>query len=533
MRFPRREARPQGRASIATTGLVAQIRATAQVGLVRLVGADDLENVGLVAHVLGLRLDHQYRLHRLMVACTIIFRSLVEIVFERFQRRDDLVGVNAAGILDGGKDAANAAIAQRAVVGRQLAVIHLAEPVIERLRGGELVLKAPIKRAATDHALERLRTGRDAARMRQQRRDDLRGLLDAEIGRLLQRDLLIAPEIADAEHIGLERLDPRQQRREVGGAERVADIPEVLDAEGLAGLEEAANHFLAVGIVGGEKRDLLAELRKDVAAHGPRRHVRIQGLMERVFAEILGLVDGIGLADRVEDDAAFLGDIVDRKLHCGGKTADDEIDFLLLHQFQGACRRFAGIEFVVAHDQFRLATVEAAAVIELRDGQLRGAHLILRFGAVGSGQRNRKADLDVGFLCLQQIDTKRRGGKCRACADRGQEATARNRSGFGDALGHWCPPRIFALHSFIFDFTGVVLGQIRPSADRISCGVRGISVMTAPNGRNASFTAFDTAAAAPAVPASPAPLAPSSVSNVGETTCPTSISGISPDIGTR
>ncbi len=75
--------------------------------------------------------------------------------------------------------------------------------------------------------------------------------------------------------------------------------------------------------------------------------------------------------------------------------------------------------------------------------------------------------------------------------------------------------------------------QIRPSAVRMTCGVSGISVMIAPNGLSASLTALATAAAAPAVPASPAPLAPSSVSSVGDTTWPTSISGISPDIGTR
>ena len=55
--------------------------------------------------------------------------------------------------------------------------------------------------------------------------------------------------------------------------------------------------------------------------------------------------------------------------------------------------------------------------------------------------------------------------------------------------------------------------QIRPSAVRMTCGVSGISVITAPNGLSASFTAFATAAAAPAVPASPAPFAPSSVSS--------------------
>ncbi len=53
-------------------------------------------------------------------------------------------------------------------------------------------------------------------------------------------------------------------------------------------------------------------------------------------------------------------------------------------------------------------------------------------------------------------------------------------------------------------------------------------MIVVPNGRSASLTALVTAAAAPAVPASPAPFAPSSDFQVGETTCPISMSGISP-----
>src|ERR1700722_2452464 len=77
------------------------------------------------------------------------------------------------------------------------------------------------------------------------------------------------------------------------------------------------------------------------------------------------------------------------------------------------------------------------------------------------------------------------------------------------------------------------LVQNRPNADRLTCGVSVISVIIVSKGLSASLTALSTAAAAPAVPASPAPLAPSSVSSVGDTTWPTSISGISPAIGTR
>src|SRR3984885_9790559 len=271
--------------------------------------------------------------------------------------------------------------------------------------------------------------------MREQRRDDLDGLLNAEIGRLFQRYLLIASEIADAQDVGLQCLQARQQGRVVGGADRMTDIAEVFDIEGLADLEEAVNHLVAVGIVRGQERDLLAELWKRVTAYRARRQMRIQGFMEGVFAEVGGFIDGIGLADRIIDDAAFLGDIVDRELNGGGETADDEIHLFLLDQFQGPRRRLAGIELVVAHDQFRLAPAEATAVIELGNRDLRGAHLILGFGAVGSRQGNREPDLDGGFLRLQKIDAKRRSREGGSRAHRRQQSSAGNRS-VGDLPGH-------------------------------------------------------------------------------------------------
>ena len=141
---PAGDARPRrGTPRLRRQALWPELLAGAQVLLIGLVGADDLEDIGFIAHILRLRLDHQYRLHRLMVAFAIILRSLVEVVFQRFQRRDDLVGVDAARILDGGEHGADAAIAERAIVGRQLAVIHLAEGAVERLGRGEFVLDAP------------------------------------------------------------------------------------------------------------------------------------------------------------------------------------------------------------------------------------------------------------------------------------------------------------------------------------------------------------------------------------------------------
>src|SRR6266481_1241086 len=257
--------------------------------------------------------------------------------------------------------------------------------------------------------------------------------------------------------------------------------------------------------------------------------MRVQGFVECEAAEIRGFIDGIGLTDRIEDDATFLGDVVDRELHGRRKAADDEIHLFLLDQLKRARRSFPGIELVVAHDQFRLASIKAAGFVELGHSKLSGAHLVLGFGAVETGQRDGKADLDIGLLRPKQVDPKRRGGKCGACARRDQQATAGNRSGPCDLPGHGFVLRL----KFFWPFADGVFAQIRPRAVRITCGVKGISVILVLNGLSASLTALATAAAAPAVPASPAPLAPNSLSSVGDTTWPTSISGISPDIGTR
>src|SRR4051794_31606422 len=244
--------------------------------------------------------------------------------------------------------------------------------------------------------------------------------------------------------------------------------------------------------------------------------MRIQCLMERKPAEIGGLVNGIGLTDRIEDDAALFGNVVDGQLHGSGKTADDKIHFFLFPQFQRARRRFAWIELVVAYHQLRLSAVEPAGIVELGNCELRGTNLILRFRPIRPRQRNRKADLDVSFLRLQQIDSKRRSCKRRAGANGCQQMAAGHRPGSG--LFHRSLPLPNFFLGLVYRFCCPVLFQIRLSAVKIISGVSGTSVITAPNGFSASFTALATAAAAPAVPASPAPFAPSSVSAVGDTT---------------
>src|SRR5205807_8597757 len=100
-------------------------------------------------------------------------------------------------------------------------------------------------------------------------------------------------EYADAKDIGLQRLDARQQRRKIRRAEWVADGAKVLRVDGLTDFKKTAEHLVTIGIVGGEERNPVAEIRKRIAADGTRRHVWIQRLVESIFAEVRGLVDGI------------------------------------------------------------------------------------------------------------------------------------------------------------------------------------------------------------------------------------------------
>src|SRR6185312_2710385 len=140
-------------------------------------------------------------------------------------------------------------------------------------------------------ALKGLWPRRDTTAMRQNWNNDLRGLLNPEIGCLSQRNLLITPKIADAEDIGLQRLDPRQQCREIGGADRVAKIPEIFDVECFADLKEAAHHFVSEGLVRGTECDLLDKFRERVASDRARRHMGVQRLVKGKSAEVGHLVD--------------------------------------------------------------------------------------------------------------------------------------------------------------------------------------------------------------------------------------------------
>ncbi len=376
--------------------------------------AEDREDVVGGLHVLRLRLDDQHRLDRLVVAFPEALGALVEIGLQRLHRGDDLVGLDRARGLHAFQHRADAGIAERAVIGGHGAVVGGAEAVVEGLGGRHGVLQPPVVRGAADHSVEGVAAGL-AGGEEEHRGHELGGALQAELGRLLDRDDLIPAEIAQAQDVRLQRGDPGQKGRVVGGADRVADVGHDLDARRLARALEAAHHLVAVGVVGTEEGDALARFREDMAADRPRGHVRVQGLMEGGAAEILGLVDGVRLADRVVDHPALAGDVVDRQRHRRREPADEEADLVLLDQFQRPGRGLAGVELVVAHQKLGGAALEAAGVVELLDRELGRPNLIVRLGPEGAGQRRREADPDRPPLRRRRAQKGRSGERQRGC----------------------------------------------------------------------------------------------------------------------
>ena len=206
----------------------------------------------------------------------------------------------------------------------------------------------------------------------------------------------------------------------------MADIAEHFDTHAFARFLKTAHHFMPIGIIGGQESNLFTEFGKGIAAHRACGHMRGQGLVEGVFRKIRHFVDGVGLADRIEDHAALFGDIVDGQLHGCRQTADDEIGLVVFDQFERAGGRFARIELVVAHQQFGLASAQAATGVEFGNRHFGGADLILCLGPIGTGQRNGKADLDGGFLRPRRME---REGSCSECRTTGDQAATIERGG--------------------------------------------------------------------------------------------------------
>ena len=62
------------------------------------------------------------------------------------------------------------------------------------------------------------------------------------------------PKCGQAQHVGLQRLDSRQQRREIGGPQREPHLGHHLDPEPLAGRLEPGHHLGAISIVGADRK---------------------------------------------------------------------------------------------------------------------------------------------------------------------------------------------------------------------------------------------------------------------------------------
>ena len=115
---------------------------------------------------------------------------------------------------------------------------------------------------------------------------------------------------------------------------------------------------------------------------------------------------------------------VDGELHGGRKGADDEVDLVLLDQLQRAGRGLARVELVVAHQQFGLAAVEAAPLVDELDGELGAFDLVLRLGA----DRGRSAA--SGSQCGWSRPRRGRAAACRAKPAPAPSARERSAAGY-------------------------------------------------------------------------------------------------------
>ena len=206
--------------------------------------------------------------------------------------------------------------------------------------------------------------------MQQNRDNDTADLLQSEIIGLLDAVGLVPAEVADAQDVGAQRTQPRHEGRVVGRAEGVQDLADGLGADARGRALEAPKHLVPVGVIGCQVGDLAA-LPEAKFRHGRGGHVRVQRLVEGVAAEILGLVDGVGLADRDVENLPRAGDLVDRELDSARQGANDEVCLVLLDELQRPGRRPAGVELVVAHQELGQPPIETAGLVELLHGEFR------------------------------------------------------------------------------------------------------------------------------------------------------------------
>ena len=146
-----------------------------------------------------------------MVAFAVVLRAFVEVVFELPHRVDHFVGVNRARVFNCGEHTFDTGITQRAIVGRNRTRVGFAIAIIQRLGAWDGVLKPPVVRRTANHAVKGLRATGDARGVKQHRRDQFGCGFEAKVCSLFDRVEQVAAEVAEAQDIGLERLNAGQK----------------------------------------------------------------------------------------------------------------------------------------------------------------------------------------------------------------------------------------------------------------------------------------------------------------------------------
>ena len=180
----------------------------------------------------------------------------------------------------------------------------------------------------------------------------LPALDDAEFGALLDRVDGVAAGIGQADDLGLGRLRLQQERREVVGVERMANLAEHLAAVLLDRRHGVALERVTEGIVGGEEEP-------GVAAG---LHQRLAGAVGQ-HPGVIGPVDGVGVAfrpgevgsRRAGDDEHLVlggGDLAHRQRHAGVRRVDDQIDLVDVIPLVGKLRADIRLVLMIAGDEF-------------------------------------------------------------------------------------------------------------------------------------------------------------------------------------
>ena len=221
--------------------------------------------------------------------------------------------------------------------------------------GAAGVVQVPVPGLGQEQALRGLQAERiDVGGEHQQAGETLAALDDAELGRLLDRVDGVAAGIGEPDDLGLGRLRLQQERREVVGVERMANLAEHLAAVLFHHRRGVALERMAEGVIGGQEEP-------GVAAG---LHHRLAGAVGQ-HPGVVGPVHGVGVAlrpgevggRRAGDDEHLVlggGDLAHRQRHAGIRHVDDHVDLVDVVPLVGDLRADVRLVLMVAADQLDL-----------------------------------------------------------------------------------------------------------------------------------------------------------------------------------